>query len=491
MEAVATDLSPAYIQAKHYQLPDPISGDDLKHAINDTLFLLSEVAPPHLYLILLAATFRIAVDTVDFSIHLVGQTNVGKTVLLGLFTQFFGPDLHDRNLPGSWISTSNSLLGLMALGKNVILPIDDFVPAGSQSDIDRANREADRVFRAQGNQAGRGRCTRDGIPKEGRSPKCLPISTGEDVPEGHSLNSRVLSLEVKADDVLISSRFKVLTAAQKMARQGLFAKVMASFLTWLAPRYEEERLTLHQGKEEFREVFRQSGRLPRSVDIAADLLAGLDVFLDFCRQQNAISEEKFDSLWNDMHSSLHSILDEQRTTAEEADPVSRFLSLLVTAFTTGYAHLKNPANQVPWESPDLWGWKECFRDAEEKEEEGNTRTVERSYHVQLGPQIGWVGYDELYLEIEASLAVVQKLAKDSSLRPLPLSKRSLGKSLAARGFLVHTTKGHYTDKVPILSIEKRVLRISVTKLIQFQGRPEGRRLRHPALPRGPPVLRHR
>ena len=37
---------------KHYHLPDPVAGDTLKHAINDTLFLLSEVAPPHLYLIL-------------------------------------------------------------------------------------------------------------------------------------------------------------------------------------------------------------------------------------------------------------------------------------------------------------------------------------------------------------------------------------------------------------------------------------------------------
>jgi len=460
---------------QHYHLPDPISGDELKHAINDTLFLLSEIAPPHLYLPLLAATFRIAVDTVDFSIHLVGQTNVGKTVLLGLFTQFFGPDLHDRNLPGSWLSTSNSLLALMALGKNVTLPIDDFVPAGSQSDIERANREADRVFRAQGNQAGRGRCTRDGTPKDGRSPRCLPISTGEDVPEGHSLNSRLLALEVKAEDVLIPSRFKSLTAAQKMARQGLLAKVMASFLSWLAPRYEEERQTLHEQKEDFREVFRETGRLPRSVDIAADLLAGLDMFLDFCRQQHAISNEKFDGLWTEMHTALHSILDEQRTTTEEADPVSRYLSLLVTAFTTGYAHVKDTANRVPqntWYSttPDLWGWKECLRKVEETDEKVHTQTDDRFSYVPQGPQIGWVSRDEVYLEIEASLAVVQKLARDSSLRPLSLSKRSLGKSLAARGFLVDTTEGHYTDKVSILGIQKRVLRISMTKLVQFQAR---------------------
>lgn len=103
---------------KNYRLPEPVSGDELKKAIHDTLLLLSKIAPPNLYLPLLAATFRVAVDTVNFSIHLVGQTNVGKTVLASLFTQFFGAELHDQNLPGSWLSTSNSLLALMSSGES-------------------------------------------------------------------------------------------------------------------------------------------------------------------------------------------------------------------------------------------------------------------------------------------------------------------------------------------------------------------------------------
>ena len=375
----------------------------------------------------------------------MGRTNVGKTVLLGLYTQFFGAELHDRNLPGSWLSTSNSLLGLMALAKNVSLPIDDFVPAGSQSDIERANREADRIFRAQGNQAGRGRCTRDGTPKEGRSPQCLPISTGEDVPEGHSLNSRLLTLEVKAGDVLCPARFKSLSLAQKLARQGLFANVMASFLTWLAPRYEDERRSLHEAKEEFRNVFRGSGRLARTVDIAADLLAGFDTFLDFCREAGALSDEAFDTLWKQMHEALDTVLVEQHKTAEEADPVSQYLSLLVTAFTTGQANLKDRANQVPQYQAELWGWKECHQKGN-GEGEGASRES-KAYFVPQGVQIGWVSDHHVYLEIEASVAVVQKLAKDSSLRPLPLTKRTLGKTLQARGFLTNATEGHYTNKV--------------------------------------------
>jgi hypothetical protein len=358
----------------------------------------------------------------------------------------------------------------MALAKNVSLPIDDFVPAGSQSDIERANREADKVFRAQGNQAGRGRCTRDGTPKEGRSPQCLPISTGEDVPEGHSLNSRLLTLEVKNGDVLSPDRLKTLTIAQRLARQGLFAKVMSSFLAWLAPKYEQEREILHEQKQTFRSVFSEPGRLARSVDIAADLLAGFDMFMDFCRDQQGVTEEKFDDLWLQIHDALNTILDEQKATTEEADPVSRYLSLLITAFTTGYAHLKDQRNQVPPRWPDLWGWKECFREVEEKDGNGEIQKTQTSYFVSQGPQIGWVSHDEVFLEIEASLAIVQKLSRDSSLRPLPLTKRSLGKSLEARGLLANRSKGHYTDKVMVVGIQKRVLRIPMTKFVEFQGR---------------------
>lgn len=455
---------------RNYSLPEPVVGAELREAIADTLFLLGEVAPPHLYLPLLAATFRVAIDTVDFSVHLVGRTNVGKTVLLGLFTQFFGPDLHDRNLPGSWLSTSNSLLALMALAKNAILPIDDFVPAGSQSDIERANRDADRVFRAQGNQAGRGRCSRDGTPRESRPPRCLIVSTGEDVPEGHSLNSRLLTLEVKPGDVLHPDKLEALSAAQKYARRGLFAKVMASFLAWLAPKYEEERQILHEQKQTFREVFRESGRLARSVDIAADLLAGFDQFMDFCREAGAISEEQGEFLWQQMHDALHAVLDEQKKTAEEADPVSRYLSLLITAFTTGYAHLKSRGNQVPRSRPELWGWKECSREVEERDETGATYTTSKPYFVPQGPQIGWADHEEVYLELEASLAVAQKLAKESSLRPLSLTKRTLGKALQARRLLVSTTKDHYTDKITVLGIQKRVLRIPTTKFVELQDR---------------------
>lgn len=452
---------------KNYRLPEPISGSELIEAIERTFQLVSDVAPPHLTFPLLAATFRIAVDTVDFSLHLVGRTNVGKTVLVALFAQFFGPDLHDRNLPGSWMSTSNQLLALGALAKNVILPVDDYVPAGSQADMDRAHRDADRVFRSLGNQTGRGRCNRDGTPKEGRSPQCLIVSTGEDVPDGHSLNSRLLALEVKEGDVLSPERFTTLSRAQYEAREGLFARVMASFLAWVAPRYEVERAILHEQKAKYREVFRGENRLARTVDIAADLLAGFEIFRGFCVEKAGFSADIFEKYWKQMHQSLFFILEQQDEVTKEADPVSRFLTLLVSAMTTGLAHLKPRVGLEPRQNQSLWGWKLVPRRVEVTDENGEKSFDVETYYVAQGVQVGWVNDDQIYLDISSSLAVVQKLSRDSSLRPLPLTQRTLGKTLAARGYLSYNLGDHYTSKLYIGGAQKRVLHLHESKLIEF------------------------
>jgi hypothetical protein len=469
---------------QHYRLPEAPDGDQLVEAIQETISLLFDVAPRHITLPLLAGVFRIAIDRVDYSFHLVGRTNVGKTELVALFTQFFGSELHPRNLPGSWISTSNQVLATAWLAKNVLFPIDDFVPAGSQSDIERANREADRIFRSQGNQAGRGRCNRDGTPREGKPPRCMFVSTGEDVPEGHSLNSRVLTLEIRPGDVLsentallsrteqqlAENKNKLLVFAQSAARCGLFAQVMGAYLRWLAPQYDEVRNSIIEQKAAFREVFQAPGRYSRTIDIAADLLAGYEVFLDFCLDSRAIDQRGFDSYWMAINEALHSVLDQQQQEAYEREPVNQFLSLLATAFTTGWAHLKSRcslSNGVPEDDPEIWGWEERERTVTTNDEEGNPTTNQQSYFVPRGVQIGWVSGSDVYIESEAALAVIQRLARESNLRPLALTQRSLGKSLQAKGLLRTTSKDHYTSKVTVLGIQKRVLHLESVAIVEY------------------------
>src|SRR5208283_2541969 len=154
---------------------------------------LLETAPEEVTWPLVAAIWRAPITGADFGVQIVGPTGSGKSELAALCQQHFGKELDSRHLPGSWSSTANALEAIGFLAKDTLLVVDDFIPQGSQSDVDRAHRDADRLFRGQGNNSGRSRCNRDGTPKEGKSPRGLIASTGEESPRGHSLNARILT----------------------------------------------------------------------------------------------------------------------------------------------------------------------------------------------------------------------------------------------------------------------------------------------------------
>src|SRR5207244_1102173 len=110
-------------------------------------------------------------------------------------------------------------------------------PSGTQLDIQRLHAKADRVLRGQGNNSGRQRLGRDAAPKAETAPRGLILGTGEDVPRGHSLRARLMVLEFE-DGTVDELR---LTKAQDDAADGLYAKAMAGFVSWLAARYERVR----------------------------------------------------------------------------------------------------------------------------------------------------------------------------------------------------------------------------------------------------------
>ena len=116
-----------------FVLPEPPSGEELIKAIHASLSFL-EVAPDVVTLPLYAAIWRSPLAAADFSEHLTGSTGEGKSELVALCQQHYGPALDSRNLPGSWSSTENALEDLAFLAKDTLLVIDDFAPSGSQGD---------------------------------------------------------------------------------------------------------------------------------------------------------------------------------------------------------------------------------------------------------------------------------------------------------------------------------------------------------------------
>jgi hypothetical protein len=67
-----------------------------------------------------------------------------------------------------------------------------------------------------------------------KSPRGLILSTGEDIPRGHSTRARLLVVELTENNL----DWKRLTACQEEARKGLYAKALAAHLQWLAARHD-------------------------------------------------------------------------------------------------------------------------------------------------------------------------------------------------------------------------------------------------------------
>src|SRR5262249_48786127 len=129
---------------------------------------------------LLAAAYRAPLGNADFSLHLAGATGLFKSEAAALAQQHYGAGLDARHLPCNWSSTANAIEGVAFAAKDSLLTVDDFYPTGSAADVQRQHREADRLFRNQGNRAGRQRLRSDASLRPAKPPRGLVLSTGED-----------------------------------------------------------------------------------------------------------------------------------------------------------------------------------------------------------------------------------------------------------------------------------------------------------------------
>jgi hypothetical protein len=268
----------------HYQLRLPSSLDRLRHAVQAGLRLV-DLGPPCISFPLRAATCRSVLGNADFSVHIVGQTGAFKSELAALEQQHFGVGMHRLNLPGAWSSTGNALEVLSFHAKDVLLVIDDFAPQGSAIDISRYHAAADRVFRAAGNRAGRDRLDSSAKLREPKPPRSLILSTGEDIPRGHSVRARLLILEISKGDVAASD----LTLCQTDAETGLYAEAMGAFIRWLAGCYEDVQAKLKGRVAELRLLAGRDASHARTPEIMANLQAGFEVYLQFSEQSGAIT----------------------------------------------------------------------------------------------------------------------------------------------------------------------------------------------------------
>jgi hypothetical protein len=427
-----------------YVLPDPPAGDELRQAVRASLSLF-DLAPDRITAPLQGATCLAPLGEcidLDFSIFLSGQTGVFKTELTALSQAHFGQRWSGRYLPANWASTANFLERLAFLTKDAVLVIDDFAPRGTQADVQALHRDADRILRAQGNRAGRGRLRSDATARPEYYPRGIILSSGEDVPRGHSLRPRIWIAEVSPGDVDVAR----LTEAQEAARQGMFARAMAAYIRWLAPQIDQLKEMLPRRRTELR-VWAE-GEHRRTPDVMAALALGWEVFLRFALEVGALTEQERDALWERVWIALGEGAAAQARHQESEEPVGMFLRLLAAAIASGRAHVADAKTGLAPANAERWGWR--LRSGE---------------YVPQGELVGWLQDEDLFLEPEAAYAAAQRLARDQGLS-LTVTPRTLWKRAAERGALASrdVARKRNTVRKTIVGKEHPVVHISAEAL---------------------------
>jgi hypothetical protein len=323
-------------QIRLFELQLPVNEEVLRSAVRASLALI-DLAPPTVSFPLLAATYRAVFGNTDFAIHLAGETGAFKSELAALHQQHFGPGMNRQNLPGSWTSTGNAVEVLTFYTKDALFVIDDFAPQGSHADVDRYHAAADRLFRSAGNGAGRSRLDANANLRETRAPRALILSTGEDVPRGHSIRARLLTLELTKNRIDSDA----LTKRQKDAADGLYALSMGAFIQHVAGHYPALQAPLQEkcGQRQ-RDAY---GKLihARTPVIVANLQAAFELFLEFAEAHAVVGTCEAEALRDRCWSALLEVAVAQRWHQENSNPAERFIEILRSLLTSGRIHFES------------------------------------------------------------------------------------------------------------------------------------------------------
>ena len=442
-----------------YDLPEPPTDKALRPAIRASLSV-AELGPPKVMDPLMAAVYRAPTGELaplDLSLFVVGPTGVQKTEITAIAQTHFGREFHAKNLPGNWETTANALEKQAYLAKDAIYVVDDFSPTGTTSDVQRRHRDADRLFRGQGNRAGRGRMRPDGSARPTYHPQGIVVSSGEDIPRGQSVRARILIFELSRGDIDLVK----LTEAQGWAAKGQYSLAMAGYIQWLARQFAELKVTMPKRLQELRTRARkQLFAHDRTPEIVASLALGCEMFLRFAHEANAITDkelaEREERSWN-------SLLEAAKAQAEyqaNEEPASRFITLLSSAISSGQAHIAAAATNEEPRTPENWGWRK--------------RSGPYPDWQPMGPLVGWLEGDGVFLDPDASFAAAQRLAQAQG-GALPTTAQTLWKRLLERGMLASSDSARRRNLVRKMIGQRRrtVVHVFAHSLLGLRSGPSG------------------
>jgi Domain of unknown function (DUF927) len=403
-----------------YTLPAP------EHSIEavSASIALSNIGPKMITWPLLLACYRAAIGPADFAMHLAGRTGTFKSEFSSLIQSHYGAKMDARHLPASWNATANALEALAYKAKNAIFCVDDFVPVGTTYQVRQLQSKADQFIRGQGNQAGRARMTDTIQMGTTFFPRGIVLSTGEDIPEGHSVRGRMLIMELSPGDIPADR----LSTAQK--NRHLLPLAMSQWIKWLST-FDSEA-TLQDIAAGFRDANLGVGHT-RTPSIIGDLLATLQMFESFLAEMGAFTADLRNQMMGVATQAVLDLAANQDGYLNDADPVTSFIATLQNMFSTGVVHAKTRTGGIP-QHAERWGWQQ-------HQIHGETATYK-----SVGPRIGWVDHSAGEFLMDPNTI---SLIKKHSSGKLQVTQQTLLKRLKEANLLTRVDAGRDRNTVRI------------------------------------------
>jgi len=424
----------------NYVLPN--DRESIQQAIRASIRIV-DITQDTITMPLYAALCRSVLGAANLGVHLAGQTGQGKSQLAALIQQHFGASMDADHLPGSWESTENALEMKLFQAKDAIFTADDFKPKGSKNTQSQLHGKADRVFRSMGNGSARARLDGNLNLRTERCPRCFLLSTGEDIPKGQSCQARMIVL-VMTESVTKGDASKRLTLAQKDARDGLYAKSMAGYIEWLAPRIEAIQAQWASLVEQERNNLSSEGH-SRSGTNTANLILGMKCFLQYACEVCAITPREAHLYLTRCITALIEIASEASRENQQMKPCEQWKRLLISAISGNRAHLVTADGDNPGPG---YGWKKSERSYTNSE----GYMVKDETYSGGGSQIGWIEGEDIYLEsTSAYTAVVEEGSRSHD--NITISRVMLDKDLVKDGMLASTD---LQKSKPTIAIRKRL-----------------------------------
>lgn len=401
-----------------FKLPAEPDDETFARGAEATLELFN-VEPAAVTVPLVALAFRAMMGPTRCTVHLSGRPATGKSLLASLVARYFGATMNPGALPASWAdgSSSNGLTRTLSRVGDAVVVIDDLRIGGGARDVGTMEC-VDRVIRAHYNRAAPRKLTREGGERNDPVTRAAILSTGEVLPRGHSLRTRVVlvHLERRAETDL--------DALSRRASDGELVAVTSRFVRWHAPNVEKTRPELEAMARDAARRYGFEGE-DRTVDLLGDLMVGAEHLAAFLEDAGVIAEVGHEALVSRAAEALRGLAAYQRDAAADEDPARRLLRLVGENLRACAAHVvvTGAAGRTVPSIPHAWGYKG----------DGSV------WHAQ-GRCVGYLTPahpGEVLLDGAAALDVARDAAKRAN-DPLALDAASLGRALHAAGLLART-----------------------------------------------------